>query len=78
VCRPGSLIYAATNGNSEALVSLAKENKCPLAVKADNLEALSQLSDKLTAAGLKDLVLDSGSRTVRKALKIKSLYAELR
>jgi len=63
------LIYAATNGNSEALVSLAKENKCPLAVKADNLEALSQLSDKLTAAGLKDLVLDSGSRTVRKAFE---------
>ena len=63
------LIYAATNGNSEALASLAKENKCPLAVKADSLEALSQLSDKLTGAGLKDLVLDSGSRTVRKALE---------
>jgi len=63
------LIYAATNGNSEALASLAKENKCPLAVKADSLEALSQLSDKLTGAGIKDLVLDSGSRTVRKALE---------
>jgi acetyl-CoA decarbonylase/synthase complex subunit gamma len=63
------LIYAATNGNSEALASLAKENKCPLAVKADTFEALSQLSDKLTGAGLKDLVLDSGSRTVRKAFE---------
>jgi len=63
------LIYAATNGNSEALAALASENKCPLAVKADNLEALSQLSDKLTAAGIKDLVLDSGARTVRKAFE---------
>ena len=63
------LIYAATNGNSEALANLAKENKCPLAVKAVNFEALSQLSDKLTGAGLKDLVLDSGSRTVRKAFE---------
>ena len=63
------LIYAATDGNSEALANLAKENKCPLAIKADNLEKLSALSDKLTAAGLKDLVLDSGSRTVRKAFE---------
>lgn len=50
------LIYAATNGNSDALANLAKENKCPLAVKADNLDALIALSNKLTAAGLKDLV----------------------
>ena len=63
------LIYAATNGNSDALANLAKENKCPLAVKAETLEALVALSDKLTAAGLKDLVLDSGSRTLRKAFE---------
>ena len=63
------LIYAATNGNSDALANLAKENKCPLVVKADNLDALIALSDKLTAAGLKDLVLDSGSRTLRKAFE---------
>jgi acetyl-CoA decarbonylase/synthase complex subunit gamma len=63
------LIYAATNGNAEALANLAKEHKCPLAIKADNLETLANLSDKLTAAGLKDLVLDSGSRALRKAFE---------
>jgi acetyl-CoA decarbonylase/synthase complex subunit gamma len=63
------LIYAANNGNSEAFANLAKEHKCPLAVKADNLETLASLSNKLTAAGLKDLVLDSGSRTLRKAFE---------
>lgn len=63
------LIYAANNGNSEAFASLAKENKCPLAVKSDNLNTLASLSDKLSAAGLKDLVLDSGSRTLRKAFE---------
>ena len=63
------LIYAANDGNSEALANLAKEHKCPLAIKASNLETLSSLSDKLTAAGLKDLVLDSGSRTLRKAFE---------
>lgn len=63
------LIYAANNGNSDAFANLAKENKCPLAVKADNLETLASIADKMTAAGLKDLVLDSGSRTVRKAFE---------
>ena len=63
------LIYGATPGNSDALANLAKENKCPLAIKADNLETLSALSDKLTAAGLKDIVLDSGARTLRRAFE---------
>jgi len=63
------LIYAATDGNSDAVASLAKEHKCPVAVKAQNLETLSALSDKLVAAGLKDLVLDPGSRTVRRAFE---------
>ncbi len=63
------LIYAATNGNAEVLANLAKEYKCSLAIKADNLENLSQISERLMAAGLKDLVLDSGSRTLRKAFE---------
>ena len=63
------LIYAANNGNSEGFANLAKEYKCPLAIKADNLDTLVSLSNKLTAAGLKDLVLDSGSRTLRKAFE---------
>ena len=63
------LIYAVTNGNCDALATLAKENKCPVAVKADNFETLSQLSDKLAAAGVKDIVLDSGARTLRRAFE---------
>jgi len=63
------LIYAATDGNADALANLAKENKCPLAIKGGSVETLSQLSDKLTATGLKDLVLDPGSRTLRRAFE---------
>ena len=63
------LIYAATDGNADALANLAKENKCPLAIKGGSIETLSQLSDKLTATGLKDLVLDPGSRTLRRAFE---------
>jgi len=66
-CKP--LLYAATKENSEAMAQLAKEVSAPLAVKADSLDGLIELTTKLTAAGLKDLVLDSGARTPKKALE---------
>jgi acetyl-CoA decarbonylase/synthase complex subunit gamma len=52
----------------DALGALAKEMDLPLAVKADSVEALVPLSTKLTEMGLKDLVLDAGSRDVKKSL----------
>jgi acetyl-CoA decarbonylase/synthase complex subunit gamma len=63
------LIYAVTDGNAEALAALAKEHSCPLAVKVDDLESLSQLTTKLEGTGVKNLVLDSGSRTLRRAFE---------
>jgi acetyl-CoA decarbonylase/synthase complex subunit gamma len=63
------LIYAATDGNMEAMVALAKEYKCPLAAKAANLESLAVLTDKISASGVKDIVLDGGARTVRGAFE---------
>ena len=63
------LIYAATKDNLERVADLAKENSCPLAVKASNLEELAQLTTGLTEAGVKDIVLDSGARTVRQAFQ---------
>jgi acetyl-CoA decarbonylase/synthase complex subunit gamma len=62
------LIYAATEANVEAFGELAKANDLPLAVKADSVEALVPLTTKLTEMGLKDLVLDPGSRDVRQSL----------
>ncbi|NQU13384.1 MAG: acetyl-CoA decarbonylase/synthase complex subunit gamma [Desulfobacteraceae bacterium] len=59
------LLYAATAENVEEMGTLAKERSLPLAVKADSVEGLIPLSDKLTEMGLKDLVLDSGSREMK-------------
>jgi len=56
------LLYAATKENAADMGNLAKEKGLPLAVKADSVENLIALTDKLTGMGLKDLVLDSGSR----------------
>ena len=63
------LLYAATKANADAMAQLAKETSAPLAVKAGSLDELVELTTKLTAAGLKDLVLDSGARTPRKVLE---------
>ncbi len=61
------LLYAATKANADAMIGLAKGINAPLAVKGNSLDEVIELSNKLTAAGVKDLVLDSGARTVRKA-----------
>jgi acetyl-CoA decarbonylase/synthase complex subunit gamma len=63
------LLYAATNDNAEDMGNLAKETGLPLAVKAENVDDLIALSDKLTGMGLKDLVLDSGSREAKKVFE---------
>ncbi|MFC1911908.1 acetyl-CoA decarbonylase/synthase complex subunit gamma [Chloroflexota bacterium] len=60
------LLYAATEENLDKVANLAKENSCPVAAKASNVAGLAALTDKLTAAGIKNIVLDSGARTLRK------------
>ena len=59
------LMYAATDANADAFGEIAKENSLPLTIKADSVEGLVALSDKLTGMGLKDLVLDPGSREIK-------------
>ncbi|MBA7481458.1 Corrinoid/iron-sulfur protein large subunit [subsurface metagenome] len=63
------LLYAATRDNLERLAELAKENSCPIAVKASSLEELAELTTKLTESGIKDIILDSGARSLRRAFE---------
>jgi acetyl-CoA decarbonylase/synthase complex subunit gamma len=63
------VLYAATVDNAEEMGNLSKEAGLPLAVKADNIDDLIALSDKLTGMGLKDLVLDSGSREIKQVFE---------
>lgn len=63
------VIYAATADNADAFGAVAKENNLPLAVKAGSVDGLISLTDKLTGMGLKDLILDPGSREIKKSLE---------
>jgi acetyl-CoA decarbonylase/synthase complex subunit gamma len=61
------LMYAATDNNVDELGALAKEQDLPLAVRADSVEGLVPLTEKLTEMGVKDIVLDPGSREIKQA-----------
>ena len=63
------LMYAATDSNVDQLGALAKEKNLPLAVRADSVEGLVPLTEKLTQMGVKDIVLDPGSREIKQAHK---------
>jgi len=63
------LLYAATEANADEIGALALDADLPLAVKADSVEALIPLTEKLTGMGIKDLVLDPGAREIKQALE---------
>jgi len=62
------LIYAATADDYEVFGNLAKEFACPLAVKGQGIEEVANLTDKLVGMGLKDLVIDTGTRSAKEGL----------
>ncbi len=63
------LLYAATKDTVEAVGNIAKEQKCPVAVKGDGLEDVIALTEKLTEMGIKEIVIDTGSRKLKKAFE---------
>ena len=63
------LIYAATKANAAAVAQLAKEYSCPVAVRGTNLEEVAELTAVMNQAGIKDIVIDAGARTVKQAFQ---------
>jgi len=61
------LICSATIENAEEMAKLALEFGCPLVAKANGIEELDALCQKLMRLGVKDIVLDSGARTSKQA-----------
>ncbi len=56
------LIDGATADNADDMVALAKANGASLAVRADGIDAVSQLAEKVVGMGFKDIVIDTGAR----------------
>jgi acetyl-CoA decarbonylase/synthase, CODH/ACS complex subunit gamma len=62
------LIYTADSTNWEAMADLAKQHKAALAVSAPSLEELADLTEKIKAKGVEDLVLDPDSQGLSDAV----------
>jgi acetyl-CoA decarbonylase/synthase complex subunit gamma len=52
------LLAQATADTADAMAKIAKDNNCPLVAKADSIEALADLSEKIKAQGVEDIVLN--------------------
>jgi acetyl-CoA decarbonylase/synthase complex subunit gamma len=48
---------------------MAKENSCSVVAKGAGLEEVAGLTEKLVAAGINDIVIDSGARTVKQVFE---------
>lgn len=74
------LIGPATDANWEAMAELAGKHKVPLVVRADTLDSLSALSEKLKEKGVEDLVLDPAGAdlidTITKLTELRRLALE--
>ncbi|MDH5174070.1 MAG: acetyl-CoA decarbonylase/synthase complex subunit gamma [Elusimicrobiota bacterium] len=58
------LLYSTKEDNQEAVSGLAKKYSCPLVIHGKNLEELDSLSRKVVASGVKDVVLDPGTKNL--------------
>lgn len=59
-----TLVYAADSSNYESLADVAKKHKAVLVVKADSLDDLADLTQKVQAKGVEDMVLDFGGKNL--------------
>ncbi len=57
-----ALLAHATADNWEAMATLAKESGVPLAIQADNIDEMVDLSEKVQGTGVKDVVLSPTQR----------------
>jgi len=58
------MIYAADSSNWEAMADLAAKYKAALAVKGESLDELAELTEKIKAKGVEDMVLDLGGKNM--------------
>lgn len=61
-------VHAATQDTADAFVQMAKDYGCAVVAKGDSLEGLAAVGEKFVAAGLKEVLLDTGWKGLRDTL----------
>ncbi|MCK4448980.1 MAG: acetyl-CoA decarbonylase/synthase complex subunit gamma [Anaerolineae bacterium] len=67
------LICGATADNWEAFAGLAKKHETPMAIRADSLSSLAELTAKIKDTGIEEIVLDPGVRDLKSSLAMNTL-----
>jgi len=67
------LIYPITKETVDAAIPRIKEKPTPVGIRAESLEELAALTEKLKEAGIDDLVLDAASKNMLKAIADQTL-----
>ncbi len=67
------ILYGADESNADALAGIAKTHRVALGVIAKGLDALSSLTEKIKAAGVEDMVIDSGARSAKEIIENNTL-----
>jgi len=62
------LIAHASPDNAEAMAKIARENNCPIVAKAESIEALCELTEKINGQGVDDIVLSLEGLSLRDQL----------
>jgi acetyl-CoA decarbonylase/synthase complex subunit gamma len=71
------LIYGADATNWEAFTDLAKESKTALGIVAGSLSEMADLTEKIKAKGVEDLVIDPGGRDLGLGLALETTVRRL-
>ncbi|MEW6489672.1 MAG: acetyl-CoA decarbonylase/synthase complex subunit gamma [Thermodesulfobacteriota bacterium] len=61
-------LHAATAATADAFVQMAKDFGCAVVAKGDTLDDLAAVGEKFVAAGLKEVILDTGWKGLRETL----------
>lgn len=60
-------VHGATVETADAFIQIAKDHKCAVIAKGASVEDVAGVGEKLAAAGLVEVILDSGAATLRQA-----------
>jgi acetyl-CoA decarbonylase/synthase complex subunit gamma len=71
------MIYAADASNWEAMAGLAAKYKAALVVKGESLDELAELTQKIQAKGVEDMVLDLGGNNMAEWLTLSTQVRRL-
>ena len=63
------LIYRATEANAEAMIKVAADTKCPLAVSAESLEKLADIVNDAKDKGVEEMILSFDGRDTVKTIR---------